>query len=349
MNISSNSKHILLATVTMERGKGGISLVARLLHRVLADTWPTSCVESGISPSIFQKICFAKACWYAQLRRQVSTIVFDQLGIAQVQNFLPARLMAPYAVFIHGVEVWKPIGALERRALLKASTILCNSHFTYKKALKANPWIPQPFVAPLCLEPNYQPSQLRDVPFLAIVLTVGRLDRYKGHDEILNVWPNVVKRVPGAIYWIAGDGERMQYLRAKACTLGVDSSVKFWGFVPNDILPDLYSQCAVFAMPSYGEGFGLVYLEAMRHRKPCIGSVHDAAVEVIVHDETGLLVDQGNLEELENALVGFLLNSDACKTFGEAGYERESTMFTFHNFSNIVKSAVSGLGHYVVG
>ena len=70
------------------------------------------------------------------------------------------------------------------------------------------------------------------------------------------------------------------------------NAVVFTGYVERATLSAMYDDAAVFAMPSRGEGFGLVYLEAMAHRRACIGSVHDAAGDEIVEGVTGYLVDQ---------------------------------------------------------
>jgi glycosyltransferase involved in cell wall biosynthesis len=95
---------------------------------------------------------------------------------------------------------------------------------------------------------------------------------------------------------------------------------------------ELYRRAAVFALPSRGEGFGLVYLEAMAHRLPCLGSPHDAAKEVIEHGTTGLLVDPQSRSALATAIVELLKNVELRKRLGESGYERLLTQFTFERF-----------------
>ena len=311
---------------------------------MLEENGDISVLESGTNPSVKQKLAFAEACLRKQVSREISAIVFDQVGIAQVQNLLPSIFRLPYAVFVYGVDVWHPLNAFERRALLNATGVLCISHFTYQKALAVNAWFPKAVVVPLCLPPDYKPSELRNVSFRPVALTVGRLDEtYKGHDEILNIWPEVLKYVPDAVYWVVGTGKYLPRLQLKVRTLGIEDSVKFWGFVSDETLADLYAQCAVFAMPSYGEGFGLVYLEAMRHRKPCIGSIHDAAKEVIVHNQTGFLVDQSNPAELLQMLLKLLQHPEICARLGEMGYQRERQVFSYQHFRKRVKEALMPL------
>src|ERR1700689_4853996 len=120
------------------------------------------------------------------------------------------------------------------------------------------------------------------------VLILGRMhdeERDKGHDELLESWPAVVARVPGAQLVVAGLGNDVPRLQAKARALGVGHCVVFCGFLPRATLTALMGRIAVFAMPSAREGFGLVYLEAMRAGRPCIGSTSDAAGGIMVQGE----------------------------------------------------------------
>ena len=99
----------------------------------------------------------------------------------------------------------------------------------------------------------------------------------------------------------------------------ISNNVLFTGFVPDEKLHAYYEHCDVFAMPSRGEGFGLVYLEAMAYGKPCIGSNVDAAKEVISDGETGYCVDPDNIEELAERLFQLLIDSELRKKWGEQG------------------------------
>ena len=103
---------------------------------------------------------------------------------------------------------------------------------------------------------------------------------------------------------------------------GISSHVHFAGYVPDKQMPAYYEACDLFAMPSTGEGFGLVYLEAMYHAKPCLAGTWDAASEVVRDGETGLLVEPGNVEQLTRALVELLTQPEHSKRLGWAGKER---------------------------
>src|SRR5262249_23128430 len=131
-----------------------------------------------------------------------------------------------------------------------------------------------------------------------------------------------------------GSGDDVERLRTKALAGIAANNIQFTGFVAPEELDALYRSAALFALPSRGEGFGLVYLEAMTHRLPCIGSVHDAAVEVIVDGETGRLVDQNAPEGLAAAISGLLIDVDLRHRMGEAGWQRVTNEFSYERFKD---------------
>jgi glycosyltransferase involved in cell wall biosynthesis len=164
----------------------------------------------------------------------------------------------------------------------------------------------------------------------SIVLTVGRLatsERYKGHDVMLDAWPAVLKQVPGATYCIVGDGDDRPRLEARARELKVTDSVKYAGAVSSEGLRDWYHRCRVFAMPARtdldphaprGEGFGIVFLEAMMYGKPVVAPREGAPSEFIRSGEHGLLVNPVDATEVANALVELLLNEERALQMGRA-------------------------------
>src|SRR5262249_34823734 len=125
-------------------------------------------------------------------------------------------------------------------------------------------------------------------------------------DQLIAIMPSIVDRTPDAQLVVVGTGDDLERLKSLARESGAGKAVLFTGFASPELLACLYSRCRLFAMPSRGEGFGLVYLEAMRFAKPCIASTVDAGREVVADGETGLLVDPDNLEELRGAVERLL-------------------------------------------
>ena len=105
------------------------------------------------------------------------------------------------------------------------------------------------------------------------------------------------------------------------------------GFVPEAELAELYRRAWLFAMPSRGEGFGVAYIEAMRHGLPVLGSVHDAAPEVNLHGETGYNVDLDVPSALGDRVVRLLADPLALRQLGERGRARWQSHFCYAAFA----------------
>jgi phosphatidyl-myo-inositol dimannoside synthase len=164
-----------------------------------------------------------------------------------------------------------------------------------------------------------------------IVARMAAEERYKGHDLLLELWPRIQAEIPEATLVIAGDGNDRSRLTAKAGDLGLKEAVTFLGRVSDETLLALYRRCAVFVMPSPHEGFGLVFLEAMRAGTACIGGV-GATAEVIEHGVTGLIVDPRQPDRVREALL-LLLRDSACRLrMGVAGAVRFARYFTAKQF-----------------
>ena len=141
-------------------------------------------------------------------------------------------------------------------------------------------------------------------------------ERYKGHDMLIEVWPIVRRSVPDARLVIAGDGDDVERLRAKAA-----DGIEFAGRVDEPRLAALYRDATFFVMPSTDEGFGLVYLEAMRASTPCIAA-RGAAEEIINDGRDGLIVDAHDRDALVAAMVRLFVDTDTRARLAKAAVER---------------------------
>jgi phosphatidylinositol alpha-1,6-mannosyltransferase len=269
-------------------------------------------------------------------------VLFSHLGLARAERLVPAPLRAPYAVFLHGVEAWRRLGPVDRHLLAGAALRLANSNYTADRVREANPEIGPVDVCPLALLPgSHAAPSAGGRPASRMVLTVGRMasgERYKGHDELIDAWPGVIAAQPDAELVVVGEGDDRPRLEERARGGRAGHRIRFTGFVGRAELDALFAGAAVFAMPSRGEGFGLVYLEAMAHGLPCVGSRHDAAREVIADGRTGLLVDLDRPGALAAALIRLLGDEGLRTKLGESGRERLRTQFTFDGFSRRVGS-----------
>lgn len=337
----------LLATITLHRSGGGIALVSNLLHRSLVERWHADAhlitiFDHENHPASFrEKARFAMAVRRRQVLDQTDWVLFSHFALARVQHFVPSQYRRPYGVFLHGIEAWGDLTAREQQLIAGANIRLANSRFTADRVMRRHPDLGAVVPCPLALPPP-EPTEEGGNASAShksgphTVLVVGRMlqsERYKGHDQLLDAWPAIVARVPDAQLVIVGTGDDVERLRAKARSGAVPSHVTFTGFVSTSELNALYKSAALFALPSRGEGFGLVYLEAMTHQLPCIGSIHDAAGDVIVDGVSGLLVDQDDGRAITEVISELLLNKSRRQAMGAAGFKRLREEFTYDRFS----------------
>ena len=156
-------------------------------------------------------------------------------------------------------------------------------------------------------------------------------ERYKGHDVLLDVWPKILAEAPDAKLVIVGGGDDQSRLIAKAKALGDRDAIRFTGTLPEVELERLYCRSSFFVMPSLNEGFGLVFLEAMRAAKACIGGV-GAASEIIQHGTTGFVVDPRDGTSLARFVVELFTRPDSRVRMGKAGRERFEQYFTAERY-----------------
>jgi phosphatidylinositol alpha-1,6-mannosyltransferase len=124
-----------------------------------------------------------------------------------------------------------------------------------------------------------------------VILAVSRLDPrepYKGIELLLRAVALARADEPALRLRIVGDGADRDRLRGVSRALGLDDAVVFTGSLDDKALRTEYERCRIFALPSTREGFGLVFLEAMAHGKPCVG-VRAGAVPELVDSDSGLL------------------------------------------------------------
>lgn len=357
----------LLAAVTLDVQGGGIAAVSRMTRRALAEAWPTSRLvtlyDVPVGPGPTRPGLSAQLRFGVNvLRRQVSSaegwILFNHLALAQAQAFVPRSFRRPYVVFLHGIEAWQPLPPSGRRALDGAALLIANSHHTAARVRAANPGPGAIHVCQLALDPQTigiaadherGSRRGRGEP---LVLMVGRLvaaERYKGHDQVIEAWPVVRARVPDARLCIVGGGDDRERLRAKAAALGLADAVEFTGYVSDDQRAALYERAWVFALPSQGEGFGLVYLEAMARQLPCIASRQDAGQEVVQDGVTGYLVDQADIGGLGERLIALLTDEQARRAMGRAGRARVCAHHTYQQFRDRLLSIVTGASTQLTG
>jgi glycosyltransferase involved in cell wall biosynthesis len=168
------------------------------------------------------------------------------------------------------------------------------------------------------IDPNGEPKPYEgSEPRL---LCVGRLIPIKGHIVLLRAFAAAKRDLPDLQLDIAGGGPLEPALKALVRELGIADSVRFLGHVSP--IQAAIEGAAVVVVPSMGEGFGMVALEAMERARPVIAAAIGGLGELMRHGETGLLVPPGEAEPLREAIVRLAGDLELARRMGEAGRRR---------------------------
>lgn len=157
------------------------------------------------------------------------------------------------------------------------------------------------------------------------LLCVGRLIPIKGHIVLLRAFAEAREQLPELQLDIAGRGQLEPALRALARELGIDDAVHFLGHVSP--IQSAIERSAVVVVPSMGEGFGMVALEAMERARPVIAAEIGGLGELVRDGETGVLVPAGEAEPLRDAILRVAGDLELARAMGEAGRRRALSRF----------------------
>jgi len=254
-------------------------------------------------------------------------------------------------VFLHGIEAWRAVDPLTRRILRRVDLFLVNSDFTWQRFVAANPDSTRAPHVTVNLGVDEPVRSVVPPPDGAVALVLSRLDRredYKGHHELLSAWLLVLVRIPVAELWIVGDGDLRADLERMVRERSLAAHVRFFGQVSEEEKKDLLTRARCLALPSRGEGFGLVYLEAMRLSRPCLVSTLDAGREVVNPPDAGLAADPDNPRDLAEAISRLLTPGPEWDAWSRQARARYESRFTARHFQERLIAALESLGHGAV-
>jgi phosphatidylinositol alpha-1,6-mannosyltransferase len=257
------------------------------------------------------------AIWAAQAHRPIDIVFCGHIFMTPLAVVIARLLHAPLWVQLHGVDAWDELSILYRRSMETAALVTSVSRYTRQRLLQ---WVGldqnRVKVLPCTVDPRFQPGpkpcslvERYAASEQKVLMTVSRLarsDRYKGHDRIIRALQRVLLDHPQTIYIVVGDGDDRPRLEALAEECGVSGRVRFAGQVAAEELVDHYHLADVLVMPSTGEGFGIVFLEAMASGIPVIGGNRDGSLDPLADGEAGTAVDPDDIEALASAICATL-------------------------------------------
>ena len=237
---------------------------------------------------------------------------------------------------LHGIEAWRAQDWLTRRLLGRVDLFLSDSDHTWERFLQHHPGLHRASHRTLRVgldEPVE--GQVPPPPDPASALMIGRLlrsENYKGHREVIAAWPLVLKRAPDAELLIAGEGDLRADLEAEVQRRGLRGRIRFLGRISEAEKQERLVRCRCLVMPSRGEGFGLVYLEAMRVGRPCLSGDRDAGRELVNPPEAGLAADPGDGPALAEAICRLLARGSEWDRWSVQARRRYEEQFTAGHF-----------------
>ena len=267
------------------------------------------------------------------------------IGDLQMQGWMTLLLKlftkAKVILFIHGEELStktssRIFGKNARLYLHKSDGIIAVSQFT-KNMIIQEYGISEDKI---CLISNgidledYQPQSQSNAiiqkytkPDEILIFGIGRLIERKGFDKAIEAISIVKEKGYNVHYVIAGVGEMDGLLNNTIEELNLTSTVSLVGKLSHEELTSFYQHSDIFLMPNREldngdtEGFGLVFLEANAFKKPVIGGRYGGAVDAIIHNKTGLLVESKSKDEIANALIQLIDSETLRNELGENGYQ----------------------------
>jgi phosphatidylinositol alpha-1,6-mannosyltransferase len=280
---------------------------------VLADTQGDA--ERWQPPAGMRVRAFAnrRLAYCAAVCRAVLTGSYDQVLVGHVHLLRLAVLARALAVgrrpsvllVAHGLEVWHGLRGARRRAMRSVANVLCVSTYTRDAIRRQAPEIGAERFSlfPNALDDSWRRraddaararASVRLPPkFLLTVTRLTSSERAKGVVSVIEAMPMLSDDAVHLV--IVGRGDDAEFLRGVARRLGVAERVLLLGAVGDAELADIYRRSIAFVLPSGQEGFGLVFIEAMYFGAPVIAAGAKGALDVVRHEETGLLVPFGDV------------------------------------------------------
>ena len=270
------------------------------------------------SGNLIAKLFFFARFILAVFLKRPDFILVNHINYAPLAVKISQWSKIPFGVIVYGIEAWEIKEEKRRAAIKKAQVIISVSNFTAEKMVSqgyadSN----QLFVVVPTLDMEEFFIQAKPEHLLArhklqdkkVILTVCRLsakERYKGYDRVIRALPRVLELVPEAVYVLAGEGDDKARVERLTKDLNLSEKVIFIGRPSWKEKTAYYNLADVFVMPSTGEGFGIVFLEALASGVPVIAGNKDASPEPLLNGRLGTLINPEDITAIAKALIEVL-------------------------------------------
>jgi phosphatidylinositol alpha-1,6-mannosyltransferase len=297
---------------------------------------------------------YLKAAWAVRrivAAEGVATVHCGKCLPEGILGWLVKRMTGvPYVCYVHGEELYiasRELAFLRRRVFRGAKMVIANSRNTLR--LLRNEWgVPESklqLMYPGVDVERFVPAEgNEDVRSnlgwnnRKVILTVGRLQKRKGHDMLIRALPAVRQTAPDVLYSIVGDGGERAGLERLVTELGLEKFVQFRGETSDDELIRCYQQCDLFVLPNRDvngdfEGFGMVLLEAQACGKPVVAGASGGTSETMSIPKTGHVVPCNRPDELAELINRLLADEPLRASMGEAARAWAVERFSWESLS----------------
>lgn len=335
-------KRIALVTSGLGTRYGGIGVVAQAIKSALASEYSVLVWQHPPFWPRAARIARVSLRSFLGSLSKPELIIYDHVHLAVLHSSIPGLRHTPYAVFLHGIEVWEPLSGRRREALLGANLLIVNSATTVDIALRYNRWLPKAEIVWLGTGARHHRTKPRPQP---IALIVGRMcspERYKGHDAVLNAWPLLRKVVPDARLSIIGTGNDEARLKHRVKAEGL-VGIEFRGPLSDSDRDAAYRSSRMLFYPSMQEGFGLATIEALSFGLPVVGLAGSVNEELFPNREGVILAKDATPESITEAATPLLQDSQFAFQLGELGRSRVERLFLEEHFAERFRHVLAPL------
>lgn len=311
--------------------------------------------------------------YWGAVSRLMRLVRLRGIGMVHCGRVLPEGLMAlalkwrlglPYLCYVHGEDVTgagtsREYSFLVHRVLRGAARIIANSYNTQRilcqewqvpaeKVQVLHPGVDTTRFVPAAADAEFRRELgWGDRP---VVLTVGRLQKRKGHDQMIAALPAIRQAVGDVLYAIAGEGEERPLLARLAAEAGVTEHVQFLGEIDDRRLIGCYQQCDLFILPNRQvgrdiEGFGMVLVEAQACGKPVIAGASGGTAETMDVGRTGRIVACETPEPIAAQVSELLLDRRRLGAMGEAARQFVVEHFDWQALAQEARTVFDAASH----
>jgi phosphatidylinositol alpha-1,6-mannosyltransferase len=337
---------VLMLSPDFPPGRGGIQRLAGRLAEAMTGDWVTVVAlaakarpDAEAAPQVERVVRIAPPGWLSQplrvltynarallcaIRLRPRVLLVTHIVAAPAARAASVLLRRPYVLILHGQELGHRPRLMAWAVRRSAATVAVS---TYTRGEAVRRGAPADRIVVVNPGVDAPPGGAREPTPLAArppaIVTVARMvDRYKGHDVMIEALDRLRRTVPAVRWVVVGDGPLKREYEREVELRGLGDVVQFAGSVDDERLEALLAEARVFAMPSRvtpqggGEGFGLVYLEAAVRGLPVVAGAEGGALDAVRDGHTGLLADPHEPAAVAAALELLLSDDQLAERIG---------------------------------